>query len=99
DTIAPPSFPTRRSSDLDEVAAVKRLLGFDPEQSFVIEDEVLARAREVAARGRDAHGEWQDRYAAWRASHREQAVLLDRLQARERSEEHTSELQSLRHLV
>jgi transketolase len=67
----------------DEVAAVKRLLGFDPDQSFAIEDEVLARAREVAARGRDAHGEWQDRYAAWRASHREQAALLDRLQARE----------------
>ena len=65
----------------DEVAAVKRLLGFDPGQSFAVEDEVLARAREVAARGREAHGEWQARYVAWRGSHREQAALLDRLQA------------------
>jgi transketolase len=65
----------------EEVAAVKRLLGFDPQQSFAIEDEVLARAREVAARGREAHGEWRARYVAWRGSHREQAALLDRLQA------------------
>jgi transketolase len=67
----------------DEIAATKRLLGFDPEKSFAVEDEVLARAREVAARGRDAHREWQDQYAAWRASHREQAGLLDRLLAAE----------------
>ena len=65
----------------DEVAAVKTLLGFDPGQSFAVEDEVLARARQVADRGRAAHAEWQERYAAWRSANPDRAALLGRLQA------------------
>jgi transketolase len=67
----------------DEVAAVKTLLGFDPEQSFAVGDEVLARARQVADRGRAAHAEWQERYAVWRSANPDRAALLDRLQAGE----------------
>ena len=65
----------------DEVAATKSLLGFDPEQSFAVEDEVLRHAREVAGRGRAAHADWQPRYEAWRAANRDRAALLDRLLA------------------
>ncbi|MEE4543489.1 transketolase [Streptomyces sp. V4-01] len=64
----------------DEVAATKALLGFDPEQHFTVEDEVLARTRQAADRGRQAHAEWDERFAAWRTANPERAALLDRLQ-------------------
>jgi transketolase len=66
----------------DEVAATKSLLGFDPEQTFAVEDDVLAHAREVMERGKEAHAQWDQLYAAWRTSHPEQASLLDRVAKR-----------------
>lgn len=66
----------------DEVAALKELLGFDPEQSFVVEDEVLAHARKVVDRGQAAHAEWEEAYQAWRAAQPERAELFDRLTER-----------------
>ncbi|MEV0456707.1 transketolase [Catellatospora methionotrophica] len=66
----------------DEVAATKRLLGFDAAQTFTVEDDVLAHVRQVVARGRAAHERWQPVFDRWRADHPERAALLDRLQAR-----------------
>ena len=66
----------------DEVAATKKLLGFDPEQSFAVEEEVLRHAREVVNRGRVAHEQWNERYQAWRAANPDRAALLDRLRGR-----------------
>jgi transketolase len=63
----------------DEIAATKTLLGFDPARTFEVDDDVLARAREVVARGRIAHAEWDKGYAAWHSSHPEGASLLERL--------------------
>ncbi|MFC1415865.1 transketolase [Streptacidiphilus cavernicola] len=65
----------------DEIAATKVLLGFDPDQHFTIEDEVLARTREVIDRGREAHDAWNDIFIAWQAANPDRAALLDRLQA------------------
>ena len=67
----------------DEVAATKKLLGFDPETAFPVEDEVLEHARAVVGRGQEAHARWQERYEAWREANPEGARLLDRLQAKE----------------
>ena len=67
----------------DEVAATKKLLGFDPEVSFPVEDEVLGHARKVVDRGRAAREEWQGGYDAWREANPEGAALLDRLEAKE----------------
>ena len=66
-----------------EIAATKTLLGFDPAQTFEVDDAVIARAREVMVRGRTAHTEWDKGYADWRASHADRAALLDRLVKRE----------------
>src|SRR5207247_8389015 len=66
----------------DEVAATKKLLGFDPDQSFAIDDEVLAHARKVIERGRAAHEEWDRAFAAWGAANPERKALFDRLAAR-----------------
>jgi transketolase len=67
----------------DEIAATKRLLGFDPEQTFAVEDDVLARAREVVTRGQQTHAEWQKTYDDWRAANPERAALLDRVASRQ----------------
>jgi transketolase len=62
-----------------EIAATKTLLGFDAAQTFAVDDEVLAHAREVKSRGNTMHAEWDKGYADWRASHADRASLLDRL--------------------
>jgi transketolase len=67
----------------DEVAATKTLLGFNPDEHFAVEDDVLAHARQVVERGRDAHAAWQPRYYQWRADNPTGAALLDRLQAQQ----------------
>ena len=67
----------------DEVAAVKQILGFDPEQSFEVADEVLAHAREVVDRGREAHRAWTKTYDDWAAREPERKELLDRMLGRE----------------
>jgi transketolase len=50
----------------EELAALKTTLGFDPEASFVVDDSVLAHAREVSARGQAAHAAWDKDFEAWR---------------------------------
>jgi transketolase len=62
----------------DEVAEVKRILGFDPEQSFQVEDKVLAHVRAVVDRGRAAHARWQTAFDKWAANNPERKALLDR---------------------
>ena len=65
----------------EELAGLKTILGFDPELSFQVDDEVLAHAREVAARGAAEHAEWSRALAAWQAAHPDGAALLDSLEA------------------
>ncbi|MFD9812340.1 transketolase [Streptomyces sp. NPDC059080] len=67
----------------DEVAATKRVLGFDPEQSFEVTPEVLAHTREALDRGRDARAEWEKAFAAWRTANPERAAEFDRIAAGE----------------
>src|SRR5206468_9802436 len=55
----------------EEVAATKRILGFDPEATFAVEDEVLTQAREVIERGKRAHAEWEQAYQSWRGANPE----------------------------
>ncbi|MDO5628626.1 MAG: transketolase [Mobilicoccus sp.] len=67
----------------DEVAATKKLLGFDPEVDFPEEAEVLEHARKVGERGAKAHAEWDERFEAWRSANPERAAMLDRIRAHE----------------
>ncbi|ASN38776.1 transketolase [Paeniglutamicibacter terrestris] len=66
-----------------EVAGLKTVLGFDPEESFVIADEVLAHARSVQERGTAARASWQQGFDAWSAANPENAALLTRLESGE----------------
>ncbi|MFJ8046750.1 transketolase [Streptomyces luteogriseus] len=63
----------------DEVAATKRLLGFDPEQTFEVADEVLAHTRRALDRGAEARTAWDKRIAAWRSDNQERAATFDRV--------------------
>ena len=76
----------------DEVAATKEVLGFDPEKSFHIDDEVLAHTRRLRERGAEKHGQWQEKFNAWAADNPENKALFDRMCARELPENFAAEL-------
>ncbi|MGC4932385.1 transketolase [Gordonia sp. DT30] len=67
----------------DEVAATKKVLGFDPDKNFEVSDEVLAHTRGLVQRGADAHAEWQKTFDAWAGANPERKALFDRLWAHE----------------
>jgi transketolase len=67
----------------DEVAATKKVLGFDPGQTFQVADDVREHALKVRERGAALRKEWDERFAAWRAAQPERAALLSRLSAAE----------------
>jgi transketolase len=62
----------------DEVAEVKKILGFDPERNFVVEPEVLAHARQVVERGKQARAAWDAEFETWARANPERKALLDR---------------------
>ncbi|KAA9160373.1 transketolase [Amycolatopsis acidicola] len=66
----------------EEVAGVKKILGFDPEKSFQIEDEVLASTRKAVDRGKQWRAEWQEKFDAWGAANPERKALADRMSTR-----------------
>ncbi|WP_030547075.1 transketolase [Streptomyces exfoliatus] len=67
----------------EEIAATKRVLGFDPEQTFEVTDEVIAHTRALGDRGREARAAWEKSLAEWRTANPERAAEFDRIQANE----------------
>ncbi|GAA1864783.1 transketolase [Paeniglutamicibacter psychrophenolicus] len=67
----------------EEVAGLKKALGFDPAESFAIDEAVLGHAREVQARGTVSRATWQEGFDAWSAANPENAALLARLESGE----------------
>ena len=67
----------------EEVAGVKKFLGFDPDKHFDVDPEVIKHTREVMARGAAAHVEWDKKFSAWQEANPERAQLLQRLRSGE----------------
>ena len=67
----------------EELAAVKTVLGFDPEKTFEVSDDVLAHTRQAIERGAAAHSEWNEAFDVWAEANPERKVLLDRINAHE----------------
>jgi transketolase len=65
-----------------EVKATKEILGFDPEKTFDVDEEVLAHARSVVDTGRQERAAWDERFAAWELANPERAALLARMRER-----------------
>lgn len=67
----------------DEVKGLKEVLGFDPEQHFVVADDVIAHTRGARERGAAARADWQSAFDAWADANPDRKTLLDRLLAGE----------------
>jgi transketolase len=65
----------------DEVAATKRILGFDPEQTFVVPDAVLDRTRTAVERGKAAQAAWEESFSRWADRAGDRLDLFHRLRA------------------
>ena len=67
----------------DEVAGVKKVLGMNPEESFVVPTDVIERTRGLRDRSSEHRAGWNQRFEAWQGANPEAAALLARLQAQE----------------
>ena len=67
----------------DEVAAVKKILGFDPDKTFEVREDVITHTRGLVTRGKEAHERWQPEFEAWAQREPERKALLDRLLAQQ----------------
>jgi transketolase len=63
----------------EELAAVKEVLGFDPEKTFDVADEVISHTRKAIDRGAEQHAAWDERFAVWATTNPDKKELLDRL--------------------
>ncbi len=66
----------------EEVAGVKKALGFDPDKTFEVADDVIAHVRKVGDRGTEARKAWTDTFDAWAEREPERKALLDRMLGR-----------------
>ena len=69
----------------DEIKATKEVLGFDPEQTFEVSDEVIAHTRALQDRGAAAQAEWEKSFQAWAEANPDSKTLYDRFVADELS--------------
>jgi transketolase len=67
----------------EEISETKSLLGFDPDDTFIVEDDVLAHTRELSTRAAHEKAAWQERFDAWAKAQPDRKALLDRLEAGE----------------
>ncbi|MEU1756491.1 transketolase [Micromonospora matsumotoense] len=67
---------------VDEVKATKEILGFDPQQSFQVDEEVLSHARGVLTRGTEAEQAWTGEFDGWAQANPERKALYDRIAGR-----------------
>lgn len=63
----------------DEVAETKKILGFDPEKTFEVSDEVIAHTRSLVERGAEQRKAWERSFDEWAEANPERKELLDRL--------------------
>ncbi len=66
----------------EEVAATKRVLGFDPDQTFEVPAEVIEHTRLAVDRGKQAQAAWDDDFQHWTTKPSADASLFERLQTR-----------------
>lgn len=64
----------------EEVAGLKKVLGFDPDKDFEVSKEVLDHTRLLMERGKAERKAWQTKFEAWASANAQGAQLLARLQ-------------------
>ena len=67
----------------EEIVEIKKILGFDPDQNFQVDDTVIKHTRLALDRGEAAKAAWQTKFDAWATANPENKALFDRLVARD----------------
>ncbi len=67
----------------EEIGKIKTILGFNPDESFEVDDTVIKHTRLALDRGTAAKAQWQKSFDAWAAANPDNKALFDRLQARQ----------------
>jgi transketolase len=66
----------------EELAGLKTALGFDPEQSFEVTDDVIEHTRTNAAnRAASRKASWQAKFDSWAENNPDRKALFDRVQS------------------
>ncbi|MDG1817689.1 MAG: transketolase C-terminal domain-containing protein, partial [Aquiluna sp.] len=63
----------------EELAGLKEALGFDPELSFQVSEEVLTHTRTLVDRGTSARSDWDQQFALWQEANPDAAKLFERI--------------------
>ena len=66
----------------EELAATKKALGFEPDRSFAVPDEVRALCAGLVTEKQSAAVAWNRRLTSWRSANPDAAAMLDRLLTR-----------------
>src|SRR3954454_9464724 len=66
----------------EEVAATKKIMGFDPEQTFEVPQDVIEHTRAALERGKAAEVEWERAFDGWAQANPERKALYDRMRTR-----------------
>jgi transketolase len=66
----------------EEVAATKRILGFDPDKTFEVPPDVLEHTRAAIDRGKAAEAQWQKAFEDWSERNPQNRELFDRMRTR-----------------
>jgi len=66
----------------DEVAATKRVLGFDPDKTFEVPPGVIEHTRQLVETGKAAQAEWDQAFQHWTTKPSADVALFERLQTR-----------------
>ncbi len=66
----------------DEVAATKKVLGFDPDRAFEVPSGVLEHTRGLVERGKAAEAAWTEELDAWADRAGERRALYERMTTR-----------------
>ncbi len=67
----------------EEIAATKKILGFDPDKNFEVSDAVITHTRKLIERGEEAKAKWTKAFDEWATANPDNKALFDRLQAHE----------------
>ncbi|WP_232524899.1 transketolase [Nocardioides mangrovicus] len=65
-----------------EVAATKKVLGFDPDQTFEVPPGVLEHTRKAVERGKAAQAAWDQEFQHWTTKPSADTALFERMQTR-----------------
>ncbi|MCW2785685.1 MAG: transketolase [Marmoricola sp.] len=66
----------------EEIAATKTVMGFDPDLTFNVPEDVIEHTRSLVSRGTSEVAAWDEQFATWASDQPERAALFARMQTR-----------------